>query len=72
MEYSRHARTRMRNCGIDEAEIDNCLSNKHRSYFAGSDVVYVYDNNDGSTLKVRVRGGANPLIVDVFRVHGAT
>ena len=54
---------------ISEAEIDNCLDNKSSSYFVGSDVVYVFNESNGRTL--RVRGGAEPLIVDAFRVGSA-
>ncbi len=39
MEYSNHARARMRLYNISEAEVDNCLNNKSNGYFAGSDVV---------------------------------
>ena len=60
----------MRSCDISEADVDNCLDNPSRSYFAGADVVYVHEIGSGSMLKVRVRGGANPLIIDVLRVRG--
>ena len=71
MEYSDHARRRMRLYNISEAEIESCLDDKSSSYFAGSDVVYVRNESNGRTLKVRVRGGAEPLIVDTFRVRSA-
>ena len=68
MEYSNHARARIRLYTISEAEIDNCLNNKSSSYFVGVDVVYVLNESNGRTLKVRVRAGTEPLIVDAFRV----
>ena len=71
MDFSEHARRRMRLYNINEPEIDNCLNNKSSSYFVGADVVYVYDESNGRSLKVRVRGGAEPLIVDAFRVSAA-
>ena len=61
----------MRLYNISEAEIDNCLNNKSSSYFVGVDVVYVLNESNGRTLKVRVRGGIEPLIVDAFRVGDA-
>ena len=71
MEYSNHARRRMHLYNISEAEVDSCLNDKSSSYFVGADVVYVCNQSNGKTLKVRVRGGAEPLIVDVFRVGAA-
>ena len=68
MEYSNHARARMLLYNISETEIDSCLNNKSSSYFVGADVVYVLNESSGRSLKVRVRGGAEPLIVDAFRV----
>ncbi len=60
----------MRLYNISEAEVDNCLNDKSSSYFVGSDVVYVRNESGGKTLKVRGRGGAEPLIVAAFRVGG--
>ncbi len=71
MEYSNHAMARMRLYNISEAEVNNCLNNKSGSYFVGADVVYVFNEGTGRTLKVRVRGGSEPLIVDTFRVGDA-
>ena len=50
MEYSNHARARMRLYNISEAEVDNCLNNKSNSHFAGSDVVCVFNENTGRIL----------------------
>ena len=54
---------------ISETEVNSCLNDKSSSYFVGSDVLYVLDESNGRTLKVRVRGGAEPLIVDAFRIR---
>ena len=69
MEFSNYARARMRAYSISESEVDHCLDHRSSSYFAGADVVYVYNDDQRGMLKVRVRGGAAPRIIDVFRVR---
>ena len=45
MEFSNYARARMRAYSISESEVDHCLDNRSSSYFAGADVVYVYNDD---------------------------
>ena len=51
----------MRLYNISEVEIDSC--------FVGSVVVYVFNESNGRTLEVRVRGCSEPLIIDAFRIR---
>ena len=57
----------MRLYNISEAELENCLDNPSSRYFAGADVVYVCIGAAERMLKIRVRGGAEPVIIDAFR-----